>query len=141
MIRGWATAAIGLLAAAAVVAGLVLTGGPGQARKERRDRQRESDLASLAGMVDCLARENGGRPPAAIAATPACDWQVPLQDAFTGAAYVYEVTGPRSYRLCATFDLPPAGPPMRGSRDAQGCISHEVPPMTDIVPQSGAPQP
>ncbi|MEF9602927.1 hypothetical protein O4J55_11450, partial [Paracoccus sp. PXZ] len=121
MIKGWATIAIALLAAVAVVAGLALTGGPGHARKERRDRERESDLADLGRLVVCLARENDDRLPEALETTPPCDWQVRLADPFTGVPYRYEVTGPRSYRLCAGFELPPRRSPGLAERDATGC--------------------
>ena len=42
MTKGWATAAIVLIAALAIGAGLALTGGPGQARKERRLQSQNS---------------------------------------------------------------------------------------------------
>lgn len=134
MIKGWATLAIGLLAVLAIVGGLILTGGPGQARKERRDRQRENDLSNLSAMVTCLARENGNRLPKTIAPDPQCDWQVVLEDGFTGQSYRYQVTGPRSYRLCAEFELPPTGPRTRGARDDAGCISHDFVPMPTQTP-------
>lgn len=138
MIKGWATIAIALLAAAAVVAGLALTGGPGHARKERRDRERESDLANLGRLVVCLARENGDRLPETLATTPQCDWQVRLADPFTGAPYRYEVTGPRSYRLCAGFELPQ--PPRSGpwDRDAAGCSTRSFIPTGSQRPGAEA---
>ena len=37
MAKGWAAPAIGIVTALAVVLGLVLTGGPGHARKQQRD--------------------------------------------------------------------------------------------------------
>ena len=45
--RGWATAAIAVLAAAAVGGGLALSGGPGQGRKERRDEARQQARAHI----------------------------------------------------------------------------------------------
>lgn len=138
MIKGWAAFAIALLAAVAVIAGLALTGGPGQARKERRDRERESDLSALARLVVCLARENGDRLPAALAITPQCDWQVRLADPFTGDAYRYEVTGPRSYRLCAGFELPPRRPSGPAARDATGCSARSFIPAGPQRPGAAA---
>lgn len=138
MIKGWATFTIGLLAVVAILVGLALTGGPGQARKERRDRERESDLSSIGGLVDCLARENGNRLPKVPEATAQCDWQVRLADPFTGQPYVYEVTGLRSYRLCAGFELPADDPPGRNRPDAQGCISREFVPVVPDPPGAAA---
>lgn len=138
MTKGWATIAIGLLAAIAVIAGLVVTGGPGHARKERRDQQRDGDLASLADMVACLARENGNRLPDQLAPSPQCNWQTPLTDAFSGRPYRYEVTGPRSYRLCADFDLPPPAARGMGARNAEGCVSREFLPDPASTPGAEA---
>ena len=135
MTKGWATAAIVLIAALAIGAGLALTGGPGQARKERRDKQRENDLNMLARLVDCMATENRGQLPDALAPAPQCNWQVQLNDPFTKQPYRYQVTSPRSYQLCATFETPP--PKTRGpwGRDENGCVSRQY----IRSPQSGGP--
>mgnify|MGYP003458979147 CR=1 FL=1 len=124
MIKGWPAMALTVVAAIAIGAGLALTGGPGQARKERRDQQRADDLSTLAGLVECLAGTNRGQLPDRLAVTLQCDWQAALNDPYTGQPYRYEATGPRSYRLCAGFETPPPdrerfGPFMR---DAEGCI-------------------
>lgn len=134
MTKGWATMALVAVAAIAVGAGLALTGGPGQARMERRDQQRENDLGTLAGLVDCLAATNRGQLPDRLAATPQCDWKSALDDPYTGRPYRYERIGPRSYRLCADFETPP--PVARGpwGRDAEGCIGR----LNVLSPQSGA---
>ncbi|CAM3230301.1 hypothetical protein SAMN04488021_1297 [Paracoccus aminovorans] len=136
--RGWPALVIGLLAALAVGAGLVLTGGPSEARKERRDRQRDSDLSALAGLVRCLAEHDHRRLPQVLAPTPDCDWQARLQDPFTGKPYRYEVTGPRSYRLCADFELPEDRPPGLRDRDAAGCVSREYLPGRRTAPGAEA---
>ena len=124
MTKGWATAALAVVAAALVGAGLLLSGGPDQARKERRDRQRLDDLVALEPLVDCLANANRGQLPDRLAPGPQCNWPAGLEDPFTGQPYRYARTGPRSYRLCAGFETPPPdgdrfGPFMR---DAEGCI-------------------
>ncbi|MFC3570586.1 hypothetical protein [Paracoccus sp. TOH] len=139
MTRRWPTIAIGLLAAIAIVLGLALTGGPGQARKERRDRQREGDLSALATLVRCLADNNGRRLPARLETTPQCDWQARLADPFTGAPYRYEVTGPRSYRLCAGFELPEDRPPGLRDRDAEGCVRRDYLPSASAAPAAPIP--
>ena len=69
MIKGWPAMALTVVAAIAIGAGLALTGGPGQARKERRDQQRADDLSTLAGLVECLAGTNRGQLPDRLAVT------------------------------------------------------------------------
>lgn len=134
MTKGWATLALAIAAVVMIGAGLALTGGPGQARKERRDQDRESDLMALTGLVDCLALANRGQLPDRLVATAECDWHAALDDPFSGQPYRYERTGPRSYRLCAAFETPPTEPLAAWGRDSEGCISRmHVPPG-----QSGA---
>ena len=122
--KGWAAWIIAGLAVVAVVSGLGLVGGPAHARKQNRDREREQDLMTLANLADCLAAAQGVLPKA-LAATDDCDWQLRHADPFTGAPYRYEVTGPRSYRLCASFELPRPRLGERWGRNEQGCISRE----------------
>lgn len=135
MTKGWATAALVVIAVALIGVGLLLTGGPDQARKERRDQEREDDLGSLASLVDCLASANGGRLPDRLAQTSDCDWQARLADPFTNQPYRYERITERSYQLCATFETPP--PKTRGpwGRDENGCVSRQY----IRSPQSGGP--
>ena len=134
MTKGWATVALLTVAAIVIGAGLALTGGPGQARKERRDQQRADDLSTLAGLVECLAGTNRGQLPDRLAVTLQCDWQAALNDPYTGQPYRYEATGPRSYRLCADFETPPPGTRRPWGRDANGCIGRQYAPS----PKSGA---
>lgn len=131
MTKGWATAALAFAAVALVGAGLLLSGGPDQARKERRDRQRLDDLVALKALVDCLANANRGQLPDRLADSTQCSWPARLDDPFTGQPYRYAPTGPRSYRLCAGFETPPPGGERFGPfmRDAEGCIGRlYVPP-------------
>lgn len=123
--RGWPAVLIALLAALAIGAGLLLTGGPGTARQERRDQSRESDLSDLSLLVRCLADANGRRLPERLEITPDCDPQARLNDPFTGTPYRYAVIGPRRYRLCADFELPENRAPGLRDRDAAGCVSRD----------------
>lgn len=121
---------IAALAGAAVVLGLVLTGGPGHARKQARDVAREQDLMQIAHWVTCLANETG-QLPQALAASPACNWRLGARDPQGGTAYRYEVIGPNTFRLCAAFELPPVRPDDRWGRDADGCIRRDWWPEKD----------
>ena len=66
-----ATWGIAILAAAAVGAGLALSGGPERGRKERRDDARLQDLGQLSQTINCLAGDSA-RLPAEIATTGGC---------------------------------------------------------------------
>ena len=130
MAKGWAAPAIGIVTALAVVLGLVLTGGPGHARKQQGDAQREQDLMSMAGWVDCLATAEGALP-STLSDLPQCDFRARLTDPYTQKPYRYEVTGQTSYRLCADFELPPQRPADRWGRNSDGCILREYQPGKD----------
>lgn len=138
--QGWASLALAGLAALAVVAGLMLTGGPMQARKERRDATREGDLIAMGQQVQCLAQDGAGALPGEVAATEACPFTGRLADPFTGAAYRYEVIDERSWRFCAVFETPPdpASPFGPDMRDAAGCSVQHLPPPLEL---RGAPPP
>lgn len=124
MVRNLASGLIAGLAVVAVVLGLMLTGGPGYARKQARDVQREQDLMQIANWVTCLANETG-KLPKVLAASPGCNWRLRDGDPQGGTAYRYEVTGPNAFQLCASFELPPVRPGDRWGRDAQGCIHRD----------------
>lgn len=129
--QGWASIAIAALAAGMVVAGLAIGGGPGQARKERRDETRLRDLDRISGHIACLSRDGQGRVmPTDLAETKGCPGPVPLTDSSTGAAYRFEPIDADSYRLCAGFELP-ADPPGRGwtsGRRDGDCLVFDLPP-------------
>lgn len=140
--QGWASLALAGLAAATVVAGLVLTGGPMQARKERRDATRESDLLALARQVECLAHAAEGRLPDGLAATATCPFSGRFADPFSGAAYGYEVLDARSWRLCAVFETSPGQgfPHVPPARDEAGCSVHHLPPPVEFRGNVPGPQ-
>ncbi|SMO74107.1 hypothetical protein [Paracoccus laeviglucosivorans] len=124
MAKGWTTIAIGIVAALAVVLGLVLTGGPGHARKQKRDMQREQDLISMSSWIDCIAQSRNALPQTPEP-TDQCAWDQRAAGPYTQAPYRYQAISPRSYRICADFELPPQRPIDRWGRDAEGCITRE----------------
>ena len=87
----------------AVVAGLYLSGSPGEQRLLRLDERRVSDLLQLSYTISNYWDETS-RLPAELAAL--VDGQrlrsVP-QDPQSGAAYTYEISDVDTYRLCAEF--------------------------------------
>ncbi|MFG6082183.1 hypothetical protein ACEUZ9_002826 [Paracoccus litorisediminis] len=126
MDRPWSTA-IGALSAVAVLAGLALVGGPGHARMQKRDAQKEQDLAQMADWIDCLTQVQG-ELPRYLAPVEQCKWSLRSKDPVTQIPYRYEITGPRSFRVCAEFELPPQRPLDRWSRNQDGCIAREFTP-------------
>lgn len=138
--KGFASMGLAGLALAAVIAGLVLTGGPVQARKERRDETRSDDLMAIARQVECLA-DTSGALPAEVSATEVCPFTGRMADPFTGAAYSYTPLDTRNWRLCAVFETPPTEPrlPMGyPPRDAVGCSVHHLPgDAASPVPDAG----
>lgn len=97
---------IGIAVAAAIGLGLMVTGGPGTGRMEKRDARRLSDLAALGDYVVCLADAADHRLPEALTRSEACRQDTPFEDPFTGAPYRYERASDTSFRLCAGFERP-----------------------------------
>lgn len=128
--KGWATAAIAALGVAAIAGGILIAGGPGQGRAERRDDARRSDLWALQAQLDCLAREKG-RLDVDVEPTAACPSKPRRVDPITGEIYRIEPIDDENLRLCATFELPPAGNLPRyagqGSFDDKGCMVMNLP--------------
>ena len=96
---------IGGLVAAAIVAGLMVTGGPIAARAEKRDMARLADLRELQSFVTCRYDLDDALPDT-LATDERCADTLPMTDPVTDAPYVYEKTSATSYRLCATFERP-----------------------------------
>lgn len=115
--------------ALAVVLGLVVTGGPAQGRREKRDELRLADLQVLMNRVQCRATETGALP-ADLSPTPPCAGDLRLDDPYTGTPYRYEILSPDSFRVCAAFetDLPLQTYWDRVNIDmAAGCLTGHLP--------------
>lgn len=104
--KGWATMALAGLGVAAILAGLMLGGGPAQGRLEKRDDQRRSDLRALRDQLQCLAYERRELTPR-VESTAACPDFTTLSDPLTGQAYVIEQIDDENLRLCASFETTP----------------------------------
>jgi len=104
MTRTVVTAGASILVIAAIVIGFVAVGTPGDARAERNDRERVSELQALQWQVNGFYElkqrlpEDSGEllDPAAPASLPT--------DPVTGEPYGYERLGELRYQLCATFE-------------------------------------
>ncbi|MDO5642474.1 MAG: hypothetical protein Q4G26_08850 [Paracoccus sp. (in: a-proteobacteria)] len=102
--QGWAAFALAGCAALAVIAGLAISGGPMQARAEKRDAERLRDLRRINANITCQLN-NTGQLPESPAKTDACPADIPAADQ-TGAAYTYTRTDDRHWRICAAFENP-----------------------------------
>lgn len=99
----WLVIAASLVVAGAVVAAIVVMGSPSAQREARLDARRAADLFRIGNAVDRWVERRDALPPdlATLAAEPGS--RLAVADPVTGAPYAYAITGPRRYRLCATF--------------------------------------
>lgn len=101
-----ATLALGGLAALLVGAGLVMVGGPEEARQQKRDEARGYALSKLARcMAQLPAAEFDALPPELAADTP-CVEDDNWRDAETGAPFRLVRGEGGDFSLCAVFEKP-----------------------------------
>jgi len=96
-------ASIGVLAA--VIAGFLALGSPGDERVRQLDRRRIEDLRDIANALQIHYDPAVGRGLPDSLATPEVLRYLNrgTRDPVTGATYGYRVTGSKSFELCATF--------------------------------------
>jgi hypothetical protein len=101
----WLGGAAVVVVLAALVAGLFVIGGPGEARLERLDTERTEDLRRIEQAVDEVWRHADTLPPS-LDSLRAANRLAPddLTDPTTGEPYDYRVLSDSTYELCATFD-------------------------------------
>jgi hypothetical protein len=87
----------------AVITAIVLLDPPGVQRQRRIDERRIEDLMSIQRAAEEYWTRHKVLPPDLTALGKEPGLVVPATDPETGAGYVYEITGPKSYRLCAVF--------------------------------------
>lgn len=135
--QSWGTWGIAVLAAVAVAGGLMLAGGPFQARKERRDEVRAEDLRRLSAHIDCLSQD--GIMPADLAETARCSGPIRRADPYSGVPYRVEALDRGSYRLCAGFELPedPDGYSYSGRLRDGDCLIFDLPRLPALSGDSG----
>ncbi|MBU3030275.1 hypothetical protein [Paracoccus marinaquae] len=127
--KGGATVSIAAMGIGAILGGVLIGGGPGQGRAERRDEMRRSDLWALEAQLDCLARKRGSLD-ARIETTAACPDQPQLTDRETGEPYRIEQIDDENLRLCASFEIARGeGEIIRAGEnfDAEGCRVMNLP--------------
>jgi hypothetical protein len=102
----WASAAA---VAAAVIAGLAVTGSPATQRLERLDERRVEDLGRLARAVNTHWAQRHELPGQLENAVDGLSLRAAPVDPSSGAPYDYRVTAPGKFELCASFSRPSAG--------------------------------
>ncbi len=98
----WLLGVAGVAAIAAVIAAVTLEP-PHVQRELRLDTQRAGDLSALSRAINEYSKRHDALPSSleALAAEPGLGSM--HTDPETGIAYAYEITGKRSFRLCANF--------------------------------------
>jgi len=85
----------------ALAGGFLIIGTPAEQRALSFDKKRSNHLLQIANAVDVHWEHNGQLPASLDEVTNL--WVREAADPETGAPYRYQVTGERSYQLCATF--------------------------------------
>lgn len=97
------------LVALAMIGGFYITGGPFQARMEGFDQKRWSDLNSIISRMTCKDHEDSLPQTLSIeqirnfCRTGVVLNESSLSDPETGDLYVYQVTSPTTFEVCARF--------------------------------------
>lgn len=101
----WLGGAAAVVVLAAVVGGLFVIGGPGDARLERLDVERTDDLRRIEQAVDEVWRRGDALPLSLDSLHTANRLAADdLVDPTTGEPYDYRVLTDSTYELCAVFD-------------------------------------
>src|SRR3954467_7186602 len=90
----------------AVIAGLLTLDSPSRARQRKLDQRRVDGLERISMAVDDYWGEHSALPDSLHALVKTGDLDRVPVDPRSGTPYTYQVSGERSYRLCATFALP-----------------------------------
>lgn len=102
------TWAVAVLIVISIAAGFFIIGTPQQARQQRLDEQRVSDLQMIQSEVINYWQKKGSLPPNLQTLNDPLSYVTLPKDPVTGADYEYENTtaSASSFELCATFAMP-----------------------------------
>ncbi|MBM3272548.1 hypothetical protein FJY94_04720 [Candidatus Kaiserbacteria bacterium] len=103
---GWAA---GLVVVLTIIAGFFIVGTPWQARLYRYDDQKVSELQMLQSQILNFWQSKEKLPASLEELNDSISGFMVPRDPQTGEAYVYEVTGPLAFKLCATFNAQTQG--------------------------------
>ena len=99
----WLMIAACFVVAATLVSAIFVMGSPAVQREAKLDERRIADLTRIDRLADGYFERKGKLPPdlATLANQPGR--RLSTADPVDGSAYAYEVTGDRTFRLCAVF--------------------------------------
>ncbi len=97
------TASAVALVLGSLVWGFIVMGSPATARQTRFDATRQSDLQNIQWQVINTWQQKGALPSQLSELNDSLSYFVLPVDPETGAQYVYEKTGSKAFKLCATF--------------------------------------
>lgn len=95
---------VAILALVTIVSGFFIVGTPGQARLQRFDDAKITDLQNIQSQVVYYWQAKQVLPARLDDLNNSLNYGAVPVDSQTGAPYAYQVTGPLSFKLCATFN-------------------------------------
>lgn len=98
-----------LVVVLSIVGGFFIIGTPNSARLVRFDEQKVNDLSNIQYQVVYYYQQKEELPQNLAELTDPISGYVAPKDAQTGQDYGYRVTGPLSFEVCATFNVPTRG--------------------------------
>lgn len=124
-----------VVALAAIVAGVLAVGSPGETRLVQLDARRVDDLQGIMAAADSFWARNERLPNSLteLAAEPRTN--INILDPVSGDAYLYQTTGPASFELCTAFDRPS---PPTARRSPTGFWRHGAGPTCFVFTQGEA---
>jgi hypothetical protein len=88
-----------------VITAIFILDPPGVQRQRRFDARRVEDLRNITYSIDSYWERKKSLPPNLATLESEPGLRAILKDPQSGTAYGYEVTAPKSYKLCAVFAL------------------------------------
>lgn len=95
--------AASLVAVAAVAAAIAVMESPSIQRKARLDGRRVRDLRHIVNAVDAYVKREKSLPADLTTLAGQPGLRLSIVDSVDGSPYTYEVSGDRTFRLCAVF--------------------------------------
>jgi hypothetical protein len=130
--RRFVIVGVGVFAVAVIVAGFFIVGSPQQARLMRFDEQKSSDLQNIQSQVIYYWQGKQQLPKTLSDLTNVSTYSVVPSDPQTNAPYIYTVTGPLSFELCADFNAKGQG--NRGGGQAMTDMAFPAPTQKGGMP-------
>lgn len=115
----WLAIVAGVAVVATVVAAIIVMGSPSAQREAKLDNRRVRDLDRIVEVIGSYVEREHSLPPdlATLAREPGR--RLAIVDPVDGSPYGYEITGAKTFRLCAVFATDTAKP-MAGNERWRG---------------------